>query len=55
MIEDIQPVIKKEEDADKAAEIAVSNPYYNPRDIEKVPLRETIRRCWAGEEAKADL
>ena len=45
----------KEEDVDKAAEIAVSNPYYNPREIEKEPLRETIRRCWAGEEAKADL
>ncbi|KAK4900384.1 hypothetical protein LTR27_002609 [Elasticomyces elasticus] len=45
----------KEEDVDKAAEIAVSNPYWNPRDIEKEPLRETIRRCWAGEEARADL
>lgn len=45
----------KEEDVDKAAEIAVSNPYWNPREIEKEPLRETIRRCWAGEEAKADL
>lgn len=45
----------KEEDVDKAAEIAVSNPYYNPRAIEKEPLRETIRRCWAGEEARADL
>ncbi|KAK5700953.1 hypothetical protein LTR97_005471 [Elasticomyces elasticus] len=45
----------KEEDVDKAAEIAVSNPYWNPRDIEKEPLRETMRRCWAGEEARADL
>ncbi|KAK0914257.1 hypothetical protein LTR91_014749 [Friedmanniomyces endolithicus] len=45
----------KEEDVDKAAEIAVSNPYWNPREIEKGPLRETIRRCWAGEDAKADL
>lgn len=45
----------KEEDVDKAAEIAVSNPYWNPREIEKEPLRETIRRCWAGDEAKADL
>lgn len=42
-------------DVDKAAEIAVSNPYWNPREIEKEPLRETIRRCWAGEPAKADL
>lgn len=45
----------KEGDVDKAAEIAVSNPYWNPRSIEKDPLRETIRRCWAGEEAKANL
>ena len=45
----------KEEDIDKAAEIAVSNPYWNPREIEKGPIRELIRRCWAGEEARADL
>lgn len=45
----------KEEDVDKAAEIAVGNPYWNPRPIEKEPLREVIRRCWAGEPAKQDL
>ena len=45
----------KEEDVEEAAKIAVSNPYWNPREIEKEPLRETIRRCWAGEEAKANL
>ena len=45
----------QEADVDKAAEIAVSNPYWNPREIEKDPLRETIRRSWAGEEAKANL
>ena len=45
----------KEEDVDKAVEIAVGNPYWNPREIEREPLRETIRRCWAGEEARADL
>jgi alcohol dehydrogenase class IV len=45
----------KEGDVDKATEIAVSNPYWNPRAIEREPLRETIRRCWAGEEAKADV
>ena len=45
----------KEQDIDKAAEIAVSNPYWNPREIEKAPLRELIRRCWVGEEARADL
>jgi len=45
----------KEADIDRAAEIAVSNPYWNPREIEKGPIRELIRRCWAGEEARADL
>lgn len=45
----------KEEDVDKAAEIAVSNPYWNPRDIEKAPIRELIRRVWAGEPARADF
>jgi alcohol dehydrogenase class IV len=45
----------KEEDVDKAADIAVSNPYWNPREIERKALRETIRRCWAGDEAKADV
>lgn len=45
----------KEEDIDKAAEIAVSNPYWNPRVIEKAPIRELLRRAWAGEPARADL
>lgn len=45
----------REEDVDKAVEIALGNPYWNVRAVEKGPLRETIRRCWAGEEARADL
>ena len=45
----------KEEDIDKATDIALSNPYWNPREIEKQKLREVIRRAWAGEPAKADL
>ena len=45
----------KEEDVDKAAEIAVSNPYWNPRPVEKAPIRELLRRAWAGEDAVADL
>jgi hypothetical protein len=45
----------REEDIDKAADIAVSNPYWNPRAIERAPIRELIRRVWAGEPAKADL
>ncbi|KAL2808045.1 hypothetical protein BJX63DRAFT_424922 [Aspergillus granulosus] len=34
----------KEEDIDKAADIAVSNPYWNPREIQREPIRELIRR-----------
>lgn len=45
----------KEGDIDKAADIAVSSPYYNPRPIERAPIRELIRRAYAGEEARADL
>lgn len=45
----------KESDIDKAADIAVSNPYWNPREIERAPIRELIRRIWAGEEAKANI
>jgi alcohol dehydrogenase class IV len=45
----------KEEDIDKAAEIAVGNPYWNPRPVEVKPIRELLRRAWAGEEARADL
>ncbi|KUI59709.1 Maleylacetate reductase [Cytospora mali] len=45
----------KESDIDKAADIAVSNPYWNPREIQREPIRELIRRVWAGEPARADL
>ncbi|KAL4804827.1 hypothetical protein BDV18DRAFT_153159 [Aspergillus unguis] len=34
----------KEEDIDKAADIAVGNPYWNPREIQREPIRELIRR-----------
>ena len=45
----------KEEDVDAAADIAVANPYRNPREIERDGIRELIRRAWAGEEARTDL
>jgi alcohol dehydrogenase class IV len=45
----------EESDIDKAADIAVSNPYWNPREIMREPVRELIRRVWAGEPARADL
>ncbi|KAJ5130255.1 uncharacterized protein N7515_006294 [Penicillium bovifimosum] len=45
----------KEEDIDKAADLALTRPYWNPRPIERAPIRELLRRVWAGEEARADL
>lgn len=45
----------KEEDVSKAAKIATSNPYWNPRELKESAIQETIRRAWAGEDAKADL
>ncbi|KAL6702372.1 hypothetical protein ACN47E_002497 [Coniothyrium glycines] len=45
----------KEEDIDKAAEIALRNPYANPRPIVQDKIRELIRRAWAGEDARSDL
>lgn len=45
----------QESDINKAADIAVSNPYWNPREIQREPVGELIRRVWAGEPARADL
>ena len=45
----------KAADVDRAAEIAVQNAYWNPRPVEELPIRELIRRAWAGEKARADL
>lgn len=42
----------KEGDMERAAEIAVGNPYWNPRSVEKEGIRELIRRAWAGEDAR---
>ncbi|KAF5530120.1 maleylacetate reductase [Fusarium phyllophilum] len=44
----------KEQDIDRAVEVAMSNPYWNPRPLERNAVRELIRRAWAGEPARAD-
>ena len=44
-----------QEGIDKATELAVRNPYWNPRPIEREGIRELIRRAWAGEAARADI
>jgi alcohol dehydrogenase class IV len=38
---------------DKAADIAVSSPYWNPRPIEHEGIRALIARAWAGEPPQA--
>jgi alcohol dehydrogenase class IV len=45
----------REEDIDKATDIAIKSPYYNPRRVDQDLIRELIRRAYAGEQAKADL
>lgn len=45
----------REEDIDRAAEIALETPYWNPRPLEQGKIREILRRAWAGEPARMDL
>jgi maleylacetate reductase len=37
-----------ERDLDKAAELAVKNPYWNPRPIELRAIRELLQKAWEG-------
>jgi alcohol dehydrogenase class IV len=34
---------------DKAADLAVTNAYWNPRALERNAIRDLIARAWAGE------
>ncbi len=38
-----------EADLDRAADLAVENPYWNPRPVEREAVRALIGRAWAGE------
>jgi maleylacetate reductase len=42
----------KEEDLDRACDIALQNPYWNPRPIEAAPLRALLQRAWEGAEPR---
>jgi maleylacetate reductase len=42
----------KESDLDHACEIALANPYWNPRPIEAAPLRGLLQRAWEGAEPR---
>jgi maleylacetate reductase len=37
-----------ESDLDRAAELAISNPYWNPRPIERVAVRALLQDAWEG-------
>jgi maleylacetate reductase len=43
----------KEADLDRAADIAVQNPYWNPRPVERAALRQLLQAAWAGDAPKA--
>jgi alcohol dehydrogenase class IV len=38
---------------DRAADLAAQNPYWNPRPIERGPVRALIAAAWAGDPPKA--
>ncbi len=38
---------------DRAADLALSNPYWNPRPLDRSSLRDLIARAWAGEPVAA--
>ena len=38
---------------DRAAELALANPYWNPRPLERTSIRALIARAWAGEPPNA--
>ncbi|MEL6548985.1 MAG: maleylacetate reductase [Pseudomonadota bacterium] len=37
-----------EADLDRAADLAVANPYWNPRDIDRADLRALLQDAWSG-------
>lgn len=37
-----------ESDLDRAAELAVQNPYWNPRPVEREAIRELLQMAWSG-------
>lgn len=39
----------KEPDIERAADLAVQNPYWNPRPIERNAIRDLIANAWAGD------
>ena len=44
----LREVGMREADLDTACALALANPYWNPRPIDAVPLRDLLQRAWAG-------
>jgi maleylacetate reductase len=44
----LRDVGMREEDIDHASDLAVTNPYWNPRPVERDAVRGLIARAWAG-------
>ncbi len=42
-----------ESELDRAADLAVQKPYWNPRPVERKAMRELLGRAWAGEPPQA--
>jgi maleylacetate reductase len=40
---------------DEATDLALSNPYWNPRPLERQGIRNLIARAWAGEAPRVDM
>ncbi len=38
----------RESELDRAADLAVQNPYWNPRPIEREAIRNMLQRAWTG-------
>ncbi|MEH2562013.1 maleylacetate reductase [Bradyrhizobium sp. AZCC 2289] len=45
----------RKQDIDQAADLAVKNPYWNPRPIERDAIRELITRAWDGKAPVDDV
>jgi maleylacetate reductase len=43
-----------EDGIDRAAELAVKNPYWNPRAIEQAAIRNLLKRAWSGERPQSN-
>lgn len=43
------------EGIERAADLALTNAYWNPRQLERLAMRDLIARAWAGEAPSSDL